>query len=557
MSKQPITLITWLLLMLPVVYLALFFFYPLASIFQISLFPKGTLTLEGFRTLALDPYYRRVLGFTAGQAGLSTLLTLAVGLPAAYALARYRLPGKTLLRAALTVPFVLPTVVVASAFLALLGPRGMVNSALTAQGLPPLQLQNSLTLILLAHVFYNLSVVVRIVGSFWARLDPTLAEAAAMLGANRWRTFREVTLPLLMPTIGAAALLVYLFSFGSFGVILLLGGPRYSTLETEIYYQTISLFNLPLAAALSLVQMVSTLAMTALYSRLQARATVPLTQRPDNAMTIVPRRLGQWLFLAIALGLPLLLVVAPLLALVVRSLLVAGHFSFDHYRTLDEARRGSLFTIDAGQAIRNSLLFASGTVLLSVPLGLLSAYLLARPTRGQWWRAALDPLMLLPLGTSAVTLGFGYLVALDEPPLNLRASLWLIPLAHSLVAFPFVVRALLPTLRSLPPALREAAAMLGASPWQTLRAVELPLLRPALLVGATFAFAVSMGEFGATALIARPEWPTIPVLIFRLLGQPGATMYGKALAASVILMVTSGLGFVIVERLRPSGDGEF
>jgi thiamine transport system permease protein len=172
-------------------------------------------------------------------------------------------------------------------------------------------------------------------------------------------------------------------------------------------------------------------------------------------------------------------------------------------------------------------------------------------------RALLDPILMLPLSVSSVTLGFGYIVALDEPPLNLRTSPWLPPLAHTLVALPFVVRSLLPVLRGMNPRWREAAATLGASPWRVWLEIDLPIVGQAMLVGAVFAFTVSMGEFGATSLIARPERPTMPVAIGRFLGQPGALNQGQALAMSTLLMLVCLVSFVAIERFRVGEIGEF
>lgn len=554
--------LAFIVLSLPIIYLLLFFFYPLLEIFRVSLFPDGELQGAGFRALVSRPYYREVLGFTVGQALLSTGLTLLVGLPAARVFARYGFRGKSVLRALLTVPFVMPTVVVATAFLALLGERGRVNLWLM-EGLnlsaPPLQMEGGLAIILLAHVFYNLAVVVRLVGGFWADLDPRLEEAAAVLGASPRRVLTQVTLPLLAPSIAAATLLIFLFTFSSFGVVLILGGLRYATIEVEIYRQTVSLFNLPLAAALSLLQMGFTLLLMTLYTRLQARSAVVLASRGRRRSERPVRGWRTRLGVLVALGVPLLLVAAPLLALVERSLTLGGEPTLRYYLALGEIERRSVFAAAPGLAIRNSLLVALATTVLSLTLGTLSAYLLASPGRrgGGGWRALLDPLFLLPLGTSAVTLGFGYLIALDEPPLNLRTSVLLLPLAHGLIAFPFVVRSLLPALRALDPALREAAATLGAAPLARLREIDLPLLWRPMLVGAVFAFAISIGEFGATSLIQRPEWPTMPVLIFRFLGRPGLDNYGRALAMSVVLMSTTALGFLLIERFRVGDGSEF
>jgi thiamine transport system permease protein len=550
--------LTRLIYLLPLTFMALFFFYPLVTIFSLSLAPQGRLDLSPFRTLGTDPYYLRVLGFTTGQALLSTLLTLLAGMPAAYVFAHYSFRGKSLLRSLTTLPFVLPTMVVAAAFTALLGPNGTLNTWLMAiLGLdaPPLRLQQTLALVLIAHVFYNTAIIVRLVGSFWANLDPRIEEVARVLGAGRWRTLREVTLPILLPSIIAASLLVFLFCFTSFGVILVLGGPRWATLEVEIYYQAVPFFNLPLAAALSIVQMVFTFAIMAVYTRLQAQVAVPLHLRPTEATQRRPATLRARLIVWSSLGGLLLLLLAPLLALANRSFSLEGTYTLRYYQALFTNPSLSYFYVPPAEAIRNSLLIAGSTVVLSMLIGLVSAYLLSGPSSPL--KALLDPLFMLPLGTSAVTLGFGYIVALDQPPLNLRASPLLLPLAHTLVAFPFVVRSLLPVLRGMHPHWREAAGVLGASPARIAQEIDLPIVARALLVGAIFAFTVSIGEFGATLLIARPNFPTMPIVIYRLLGAQGALNQGQGLAMSTLLLVVCAVSFILIERFRVGEIGEF
>jgi len=575
------------LLLLPLAFLLLFYFYPLASILTLSFAPDGQLSLASLGKLFRSSYYLHTLWFTTWQAALSTLLTVGLALPGAYAFARYEFPGKALVQALTTVPFVLPTMVVALAFTALLGPHGLLNLALMELlGLdrPSLDLQHTLVIILLAHVFYNYALVLRIVGTYWANLDPRLEEAARVLGAGRWRAFREVTLPLLSPAIGAAALLVFIFCFTSFGVVLVLGGPRFATLEVEIYRQTVHYLNLPLAAALALVQILFTFALMVAYVRLQARVTLRVERRSRRAAQRRPAHWREWLAVAANVALVLGLLVVPLAALVERALTLPEGgpgigASLTFYRQLFENPRGSAFYVPPVAAVRNSVGFALATVILSVVLGLMAAAVLdgsrgggarvptlgsppqdvaRRPRpRGRLLQRLLDPVFMLPLGTSAVTLGLGYIVALDEPPLNLRTSPLLVVLAHTLVALPFVVRSVLPALRSIHPHLREAAAVLGASPWRVWREVDLPIVARAVLVGAVFAFTISMGEFGATSLIARPERPTMPVAIYRFLARPGTANYGQALAMSTLLMLVCTLGFLAIERFRVGEVGEF
>jgi len=555
---------------MPVLFLALFFFYPLFAIARLS-FADGR---DGMLETLRAGYYWRVLAFTAGQAALSTALTLALGLPGAYVFARYEFRGKTLLRAVAGVPFVMPTVVVAVAFGALLGPRGLINQGLQAAfGLatPPIRL-SGLQAVLLAHIFYNYTVVLRLVGGMWANLDPRLEEAAAVLGASRLRALLRVTLPLLAPALGAAALLIFIFTFTSFGVMVILGGPRLATLEVEIYRQMAQVLRLDVAATLALIQLVCTLGLSFAYTRLAARATTPLELQPRSYTARPPRAPRERLLVGATMLLIVLLLGAPLAALALRSVLTAGpgapRFTLAAYLALGQNLTGSAFFVPPTAAIANSLRIAAITTLLALCIGVPAAYLLARrpgppgaPSGGGRGAtvgvALLDALFMLPLGTSAVTLGLGYLVALSVPGLGgLRTSPWLIPVLHTLVALPFVMRALTPVLRARSPRQREAAALLGASPAQAWLRVELPQIAPALAIGAVFAFTVSLGEFGATLLLARPEAPTLPVMIFRFLGQPGALNYGQALALATILMLVTASGFLLLERLRPPG-GEF
>jgi thiamine transport system permease protein len=561
------TILLWLA---PLIFLGLFFFYPLGSILRLSFSFGEAGLIDSIREALASASIRRVIWFTIWQACLSTALTLLLGLPGAYLLARFEFRGKTLIQALAGIPFVLPTLVVAAAFNALLGPRGWVNLGLMALfdlPVPPIQFTNTIVAILVAHVFYNTTIVLRMVGDFWSHLDPRLNQAARTLGASPWQALWRVTIPLLLPSIAAAALLVFIFNFTSFGVILVLGGPRFATLEVEIYYQAISLFNLPLAAVLAALQLVFTLVLTVVYTRLAARISRPLRLRPQR---YTQSRLVTWrsrLFAVAMVVILLGLLTTPLVALAARSFarleperggqtVEEGGLTLDFYRELSINRRGSLFFVPPMTAIGISFAYASATVLLALALGLPASWALARNADAPLSRL-LDPVLMLPLGTSAVTLGLGFIVALNRPPLDLRASPALVPLAHTLVALPFVVRSLAPALRSIQPRLRHAAAMLGASPSEVLRYIDLPLVGRALIVAATFAFSISLGEFGATALIARPEYPTIPLVIYRFISQPGALNYGQALALSTILMVVTAAGMLAIERFRIADVGEF
>ncbi len=532
----------WVLLLaaIPALFLAYFFIYPLVTILYRGLVPDGKLATSAFAEIMTDSTMRSVAWFTLWQAFLSTVFTVALGLPAAYVFARYRFPGRSLFRSLTLVPFVLPTLVVGVAFLAVLGPGSPFG----------IDLRGTIWAILIAHVFYNLAIVIRGVGVLWEQIDPRIEDAARSLGAGRWRVFREITLPLLRPAILSSAALVFLFSFTSFGVILVLGDLSHTTLEVEIWRQATAFLRLDLASALAVLQLVGVTVILLIYGRISQRTAEELPLRPSTEVARRPRTRGERVFIASTLGMLGLIVVAPIVVLISRSLSTPTGLALTHYVNLINPPRASAVFVSPLDAIGNSLRFAIPAVIIAAGIGLMAAVVIVS-ARGRSGRI-FDTVLMLPLGTSAVTIGFGFLVALDQP-VDLRASALLIPVAHALVAIPFVIRSTVPVMESVQRRLREAAAVLGASPRQVWREVDLPLVSRALAVGALFAFAISIGEFGATSFIARPATTTIPVSIFRLLGRPGT--FGEAMAMAVLLMAITGVAAMAIESMRGSRSG--
>ncbi|MFI1682311.1 ABC transporter permease [Streptomyces sp. NPDC020607] len=533
----------------PVAFFALFFAYPVSAIVARGLHIGGVWQFGRITDVLGESDIRHVLWFTTWQALASTALTLLIALPGAYVFARFDFPGKRVLRAVVTVPFVLPTVVVGTAFLALIGRGGLFDE------LWGVRLDTTVWAILLAHVFFNYAVVVRTVGGLWSQLDPRQEEAARMLGASRWTAWRTVTLPALAPAVAAAALMVFLFTFTSFGVVQILGGPAYSTLEVEIYRQTAQLLDLPTAAVLTLVQFAAVGLILAIHAWTVRRRESALKLVDASAVARGPRGAGQWTLLGFVMVTVVLLILLPLGVLVQRSFDGPDGFGFAYYKELTSADGGA-FLVPPIEAIGNSLQYAVVATAIAVVIGGLAAAALTRRA-GRLVRG-FDALLMLPLGVSAVTVGFGFLITLDKPPLDLRSSWILVPLAQALVGVPFVVRTMLPVLRAVDGRLREAAAVLGASPLRAWREVDLPMVWRALLIAAGFAFAVSLGEFGATVFIARPDNPTLPVAVARLLGRAGDLNYGQAMALSTILMVVCAVSLLLLERVRTGRTtGEF
>jgi thiamine transport system permease protein len=510
---------------IPVAFLVVFFGWPVGAIIA-----RG-LSVRGVREVFTDPGLRSVAWFTVWQAVVSTTLTMLLGLLPAYVFARYRFPGRPVLLALVTVPFVLPTVVVGAAFLALL----------------PTSLDQTVWAILVAHIYFNLAVVIRTVGTLWGQLDPRLEDAARTLGASPLRVFTDLTLPLLRPALVAAASIIFLFTFTSFGVIRILGGPRHATLEVEVWRLTTQAFDLDTAAALAFLQLLAVSALMIWWSRLQSRQAVALRLRPYGAAA-APRTTRQRVLVTSTLVGLVLVVLLPLARLVVGSFSGRDGYGLAAWRTLGGATGPAARIVgDPLASVANSLRFAVLATVLAVAVGGAAALTIASARRAG---PLFDAGLMLPLGTSAVTLGFGLLITMDRRPLDLRGSWVLIPIAHALVAVPFVVRAVLPTLRAIDPRLRDAAATLGATPARVWREIDLPFLRRALVAGAGFAFAISLGEFGATSFLTRIGNETMPLSIARLLGRPSTFNVAQADAMATVLMVLTLAAVLAVDRLR-------
>jgi thiamine transport system permease protein len=531
----------------PVLVLGVLFLLPVAGMLAEGFVVDGRFAPGAVLEVLARPRVRRVAWFTVWTSGLATVLAVVLGLPAAYALHRLALPGRAAVRAALLVPFVLPTVVVGVAFRQLLGEGGPLGF---------LGLDGTPIAIVCGLVFFNVAVVVRTVGVAWESLDPRPGQAAAALGATPWQVLRTVTLPALRPAIVGAASIVFLFCATAFGIVLTLGGVRHATIETEIYLLTTTVFDLQAAAALSVLQIVAVLGLLALSARLRATPD-PTTQRAVTPVRAVRRSDAP---VVVATLLVLAAMLLPILTLVLGSLSVGDGWGLDNYRALTTTGDDQALLVPVTTALATSLRTAVDATWMALLVGGAVSLIVTRRSHfvaERRLRSTLDGLFMLPLGVSAVTLGFGFLITLDEPPLDLRDSPLLVPMAQALVALPLVVRTLTPVLGGIDDQQRQAAASLGASPWRTLLTVDLPVAWKPMLAASGFAFAASLGEFGATSFLARDTDPTLPVVIFRLIGHPGEMNYGMALAASVVLAVATAAVMLAVERLRVPGVGAF
>lgn len=537
------------LLAFPLGFIALVFYYPLFTVLKGGLVEGGRWSLSPLATILSDRYFLHLVSFTIKQALLSTLLSLVIGLPGAYLITRYEFPGKRMIRSLTVVPFVLPAITVALGFILFFGNSGHLNRWLmTLFDLPrpPLRLLYSLSGIVLAHAFYNAPIVTRMVSAVWEGIDPAIEEAASSLGVGKARRFVEITLPLLAPALLSSAALVFIFTFLSFPIVLSLGGARYATIEVGIYTLIRTLLDYRLGSALILVETVLSLGFSYLYLRAEGRFAV-LTRGEREAPTRTFLRGRPTIGKALLLGYGLLcglLFLGPIVSILVDSVRAGGEWTLQSYRTIVSIGYSPFLGSSPLRTVINSLLVGGFSTLIALPLGAAVALFAVRSRLPG--RRALEALLMAPLAVSSVAVGFAVLRGLGGPPLRLGGTLVAIALAHAVLIYPFVVRALRPVLEGLDPALVEAARSLGVSRARAFFEVELPLVGRGVLVAAVFAFALSMGEMSATIMLMRPGLSTIPVAVYSLLS---ARQFGAASAMATILVTVTALSFLVIDRL--------
>jgi thiamine transport system permease protein len=477
-----------------------------------------------------DTRLARIAAITLAQAVVSTGLALMVGVPAAWVHARLRHRGRRAIWLVGVVPFVLPTVVVAAGFLAVTGADGLGRGDLAAWAL-----------VIVAQVAVNVAVVVRTVATRLTTIDPRIEAVARSLGASRTRA-AWLSIRAAADAVSGAAVIVFLFCFTSFGLVVVLGGGAVTTVEVEIWYLTTRLFRLDAATVLALAQ----LGLVALVlwgyergRRRRSRAPVVIAARRR-----APDGWAERVLVVVVVGVQAVLAGVPMVALALRSLRVGDGWGFDHYVALGRTARGTALGISPLEAVGNSVAVGVVAAIVACAVALPAVAIM---TRGGRAGRMLDLALLLPLATSAATVGFGIFVAYRRDPIDLRGSWWALPLVEAMIAVPLVVRSVLPTAGSIDPRILDAAAVLGASPRRRFREIVVPLVRPAVLASAALGFAIALGEFGAASFLSRSDRLTAPQVVHRLLGRPGDANVGQAMALGCLLaLITAGV-FAAIE----------
>jgi len=533
-------------------FLILLFYLPLSLVLKTALFnSNGSFTLEKIIRVLSSEYNRRIITFTLFQALLSTIFTILLGLPGAWLLATKNFPGKNLLKAVSTVPFVLPSILVVLGFVIFFGNNGFLNKSimsLTGKQEPLFRILYSMKAIILAHGFYNFPIVLRLVSTLWEKLDLSQANGAMSLGANKVRLFFTITLPQILPAILASSALVFVFCFTSFAVILVLGGgPAFTTIEVEIYRQARISLNMDAASALSIVGILITLLFV--YLNVHFQSSLNYHEQIKNPKAFIRSKAKVKKNLNPGIGIYVLIIVllvaAPVISVIIKSFLKPGAgndtvLSLSAYTDILTPSPGN-YGITLLHAIFNSISFASYTVILSIIMGSLVSFILRGKNKST---KILDTLFMLPISVSSVILGLGYLKILNYLNEPLKNSSILIILAHTVIAYPFVTRAVKPVLDKIKPEIIHAGLSLGETPFKVFLTIELPLIKSAVFAGGAFAFAISIGEMNATMLLSSENTLTIPIMMYRLIGSYNFT---AACALGTVLIIFTSFSFILMD----------
>lgn len=535
------------LIALPLLFIIVFLFFPVFGLLKTAFEVQGKVNIESFFKLLTDSYTLSVLSFTLKEAFISALVTLIIGFPGAYFVSHYDFKFKGFLMSLTTVPFVLPSVLVALGFMILFGGNGFLNMALSFILRKDVQLPliYSFTGIILVHSFYNFPIVLRIIGASWEGISDEYSYTAKSLGASNFVTFWRVSLPLLLPSILSSFSLVFIFCFLSFVIILTIGGAQFATTEVAIYmyYNTFSDFRM--GSMLAIVQAVLLSAFVLVYLKAEDFSYSGIIKRTFSYMK------SKWnkfsiIFSSTYFIIVFVLIIAPMIVIIVNSFLgnVTSGFSLSNFKKALGGSYDYITGVSPFRVIANSVFFGLATIILSILLAVPAAYYFKVKPR---LKSFLIPLFMLPILLSPLTIALSYIVAFQSVLNKMEFNWFFIVVSHTLIAFPFVLRTIMPVIESTSADFVFAARSLGSSRFKTFFTVDINLIKKPVISASIFAFAISIGEFGATLILFRQENTTIPIALYRLMS---GRHFGAASAMGTLLLIISLLSFILIDSLN-------
>ena len=541
--------------LIALLYLTIFFYVPLLTILKESFLRGDSFTLANYLDVLTKSVVVSSIQFTFIESILSTLASVILGLPIALILTKYRFKGKSVYESLLLVPFILPGMVVGLAFLLLFNPNGIIPSFFEIIGFRLEQSLWSFVGIIMAHAYYNSPLVAVMTTSVWRRVDPEIEEVAETLGAHGFKKFVKITMPLIMPGLLSSSLLTFIFSFSSFEVVLLLGNFRFRTIEVEIYHLFRNRLDFSGASSLATVQLIIIILLTWLYfTSIQKYTDI---RKSGKVSKVFEEHLFKTSKKNLLLGIYLVFFsifqIFPLAMTLFYSVYdpVKDQFTLSGFSSVFSTDYNPYLGSSPISAPINTIIFSVITASISLLLGLISAY---ATKEGGLLSLISNIAVFVPLATSRLTIGLGMILAFGSIGVLYQDTRPLIIASHIMIAYPFTTRSILNGLSKIDPYVIESAETLGAKPLKRFVKVDVPILSPSLAVATSLAFATSLGEFAATNILYRGNFPTLTVLIYVMLS---GRRFVSASAAAFILITMSFLVFLAIRKYAEELGGGF
>jgi len=527
---------------LTAVVLIAFLVYPIGKTLLSSLVPQGeplqvgNVSLSNFERFWTSPLYRSAFRNSLVVSLATTFFATVLALPAAYAMARIRMPFKNLLLSLSVIPLIAPPFIGAYSWVLLLGRRGIFTHYLEQWfGISIPSIFGPFGIILALSLSYFPFVFLIVQGAL-AAADPYIEESANIMGASRWRILRTVTFPLVAPSIASGALIVFIRSLGNVGVPSVLGGDYY-VLPTLILFQVEGFFNLNGAAAIAVVNVLLVLAFLLLVRRLTGKrrfvTVTGTTQRSRQADGLAARVFGNvyvWGLLAIAL-IPQAMVIFSSFAERWAGTLLPTQYGLGNY----ELVVGRVF-----QPILNSVWLAGAATAMALAFGTVTAFVSIRKRfRGKW---LVDLTIMLPFVLPGIVTGVAYLTTFNSGPVVLTGTALILVFGYFVRRLAYAFRSVSASIGQVDPHLEEASTICGAGWGRTMRKVTLPLIAPGMLAGAILVFSTLIGELSVTIMLFSGKTKTVSIAIFEYLTShriaPASAM------GAIVIVITLVLVFI-------------
>ncbi len=531
---------------------------PLILAFDRLIWVAGFNPSSWFDSLNENYISQGVLTFTITQAIFSTIFTLVIGIPIAWQLGRYSWKFEPLIKAILTMPFVMPSIIVAMGFLQIVGNNG-------------LDIRNDsstwLITLIIAHAWFNVALVIRFCEPVLSNLSPNYLEQIKLLpgGETSLKRFRNLWVPIMAPSVIAAACMTFIFSFTSFALVrwITVGDKTLESMMADIGSSAgisnymINHNEIILGAAIIQFCVLGTLLW--LVAAIQQKRQKRFIQVSDD---IVKERNNRgWMVIGPAIFFALI----PLIIVTISSFRIRKSDRYGttydwNFSAWEYAFSNNYSLASANEAFMNSLGYAALTLCVAVPIGYMLASTIStieikKPLLGK----LLDVLVMIPFAVSSVMIGLGVMLGMIKIDAQFFYSLWFTPIiAHVMITTPFVVRILLSGQRSISAKFDECGRVLGLSDIERFVKIKLPMMKNSIFIAGIFTIAMSLGEFGASWVVTRnSDWITLPILIDTLRGVP----FDKTLtvpascAVASILMILTIITFTLAEKYRKKANG--